>query len=318
MELRDHIQRIAVEHRHYGYRRVTAELRRQGRAVNHKRVARLMRLDNLLALRRASFRPPTTDSTHGLRVYVNLAARLTLTGPDQLWIADLTYIQLRGEFVYLAVVLDRWSRKVIGWQLSRSLQSAVAVDALEQALQSRQPPSGLVHHSDRGIQYASEQYTALLGIHGILPSMSRPGNPYDNAFCESFIKTLKREQISAHKYHYIDELNAHLEEFIEHYYNRLRLHSALGYKSPEQFEAASAPQSGSPVPGVSFSRHGEIYRSWKKRRGRPKAKGEPVQPGSPAHRIDESPVGYSLTGWSPPEPVSASPTDNHSAAEPTK
>ena len=148
--------------------------------------------------------------------------------------------------------------------------------------------------------------------------MSRPGNPYDNAFCESFIKTLKREQISANKYHYLDELNAHLEEFIDHYYNRLRLHSALGYKTPEEFEAAWQPKQLDAA-SMSFSRHEEIYRSWKQRRGRPrKTKGEPVQPGSPTHPIDESPVGYSLTGWSPPEPVSASPTDNHSDAEPTK
>jgi putative transposase len=191
MELRDQIQRIALTHRHYGYRRITAELRRAGHPVNHKRVARLMRIDNLLALRRTSFRPPTTDSKHGLRVYLNLAARLNLTGPNQLWIADLTDLQLRGEFVYLAVVLDRWSRKVIGWRLSRSLQSAVAVEALEQALESRRPPPGLVHHSDRGIQYASEAYTSILIAHGILPSMSRAGNPWDNAACESFMKTLK-------------------------------------------------------------------------------------------------------------------------------
>ena len=176
-----------------------------------------------------------------------------------------------------------------------------------------------MHHSDRGVQYASQQYTALLGIHGILPSMSRPGNPYDNAFCESFIKTLKREQIWAHKYQYIDQLNAHLEEFIEQYYDRLRLHSALGYKTPEQFEAACSTQTDWAAPSVSFSRHGEIYRSWKRRRGRPrKGSGEPVLPDSPAHRIDESPVGYSLTGWSPPEPVSASPTETESAAEATK
>jgi putative transposase len=241
MGLRDHIQRIAVEHRHYGYRRVTAELRRQGRAVNHKRVARLMRLDNLLALRRAAFRPPTTDSTHGLRVYLNLAARLTLTGPDQLWVADLTYIQLRGEFVYLAVVLDRWSRKVIGWRLSRSLQSAAAVDALEQALQSRQPPSGLVHHSDRGIQYASEDYTRILGTHGILPSMSRAGNPWDNAACESFMKTLKAEQIDGRSYTTMEELQQDIAAFLEGYYNLRRLHSSLGYRPPGEFEQQHAP-----------------------------------------------------------------------------
>jgi putative transposase len=239
-ELRDRIQRIAVEHRHYGYRRVTAELRRDGCAVNHKRVARLMKLDNLLALRRAAFRPPTTDSSHGLRVYLNLAARLTLTGPDQLWIADLTYIQLRGEFVYLAVVLDRWSRKVIGWRLSRSLQSAVAVEALEQALQSRQPPAGLVHHSDRGIQYAAEEYTRILSAHGIVPSMSRAGNPWDNAACESFMKTLKAEQIDGRSYGTMEELEQEIAAFLDGYYNLRRLHSSLGYRPPEEFEKQHA------------------------------------------------------------------------------
>ena len=241
MDLRDRIQRIAVAHRHYGYRRVTAELRRQGRAVNHKRVARLMRLDNLLALRRTAFRPPTTDSKHTLRVYLNLAARLTLTGPDQLWIADLTYLHLRGEFVYLAVVLDRWSRKVIGWRLSRSLQSAVAVEALDQALQSRRPPAGLVHHSDRGIQYASEDYTRILGAHGILASMSRAGNPWDNAACESFMKTLKAEQIDGRRYATLEELQQDIAAFLDGYYNVRRLHSSLGYRPPEEFEQQHAP-----------------------------------------------------------------------------
>jgi hypothetical protein len=216
-------------------------------------------------------------------------------------------------------VLDAFSRKVVGWALDRNLTARLPLLALSRAITLRLPAPGLVHHSDRGIQYCSQQYTSLLEIHGILPSMSRPGNPYDNAFCESFMKTLKREQVYAHKYQYIDELNAHLEQFIEQYYNRLRLHSALGYRTPEEFEAACAPPTASPAPSVSFSRHEEIYRSWKRRRGRPrKESGEPVQPGSPAHRIDESPVGYSLTGWSPPEPVSASPTDHHSDGDPTK
>ena len=241
MELRDHIQRIALEHRHYGYRRLTEELRRQGRAVNHKRVARLMRVDNLLARRRAAFRPPTTDSTHGLRVYLNLAARLTLTGPDQLWVADLTYIHLRGEFVYLAVVLDRWSRKVIGWRLSRSLQSAVAVEALQQALEARRPPPGLVHHSDRGIQYASQHYTSILGAHGILPSMSRAANPWDNAACESFMKTLKTEQVDGRRYATLEELQQDIAAFLDGYYNSRRLHSSLGYRPPNEFEQQHAP-----------------------------------------------------------------------------
>ncbi len=269
--------------------------------VNHKRVLRLMREDNLLSVQPKAF-IVTTQPDHESEVYLNLAKRMKLTAINQLWVADITYIRLCQEFVYLALVLDAFSRKVVGWALDRSLTARLPLLALERAITLRQPSPGLVHHSDRGIQYCSEQYTGLLHIHGILPSMSRPGNPYDNAFCESFIKTLKREQIHAIKYQYIDELNAHLEEFIDQYYNRLRLHSALGYKTPEEFQAACALPTARVEPSVSFPRHGEIYRSWKRRRGRPrKASGEPVQPDSPAHPIDESPVGYSLTGWSPPE-----------------
>lgn len=319
MEVRNAIQQIALEHRRrYGYRRVTVELGRRGMHVNHKRVLRLMREDNLLGIEPKAF-IATTDSNHDQQIYLNLARRMKLTAINQLWVADITYIRLRQEFVYLAVVLDAFSRKVVGWALDRNLTARLPLLALSRAITLRQPAPGLVHHSDRGIQYCSQQYTSLLEIHGILPSMSRPGNPYDNAFCESFMKTLKREQVSAHRYQYIDELNAHLGEFIDQYYNRLRLHSALGYRTPEEFEAACVPPTTSPAPSVSFTRHEEIYRSWKHRRGRPpKQNGEPVPPGSPPHPIDESPVGYSLTGWSPPEPVSASPTENHSDRDRTK
>jgi putative transposase len=236
LELRDAIQRIALSHRCYGYRRITAELRRQGRPVNHKRVARLMRWDNLLALRQRAFHPPTTDSRHRLQVYLNLAARLTLTGPNQLWRADITYIRLRREFVYLAVVLDAWSRKVIGWQLSRSLQSDVALQALRQALAARQPQAGCVHHSDRGIQYASDDYIRLLRQHGLLVSMSHAGNPYDNAACESFMRTLKAEEVNGTLYADLEDLERHLAVFLETYYNQHRLHSALGYRTPAEFE----------------------------------------------------------------------------------
>lgn len=260
-ELRSHIQRIVVEHRrNYGYRRVTRELRHQGWAVNHKRVARIMAEDNLLAIGRRRF-VLTTDSRHDLRVFANLAARMELSGVDQLWVADLTYIRLREQFVYLAVILDAFSRRVVGWALDDSLHVELALAALRQALQSRRPPIGLVHHSDRGLQYASRQYVALLHQHGIWPSMSAAGNPYDNAKCESFMKTLKQEEIRTRYYGDRADLEAHLTEFLEQYYNRRRLHSALNYRSPEQFEASFPLQPGGiAVATMSFSRHEEIYR----------------------------------------------------------
>ena len=244
MEVRSAIQQIAVEHRRrYGYRRISAELRRRGMLVNHKRVARIMREDNLLAVQPRQF-VVTTDSDHQLEVYLNLASRMKLTGIDQLWVADITYIRLKTEFVYLAVILDGFSRKVVGWALDRTLASRLASTALEQAIAKRQPPPGLVHHSDRGVQYASEQYIAILEKHGMISSMSRPANPYDNASCESFIKTLKREEIYANAYDDLEHLRANIEEFIErYYYNRLRLHSALGYRSPEEFERQSESRS---------------------------------------------------------------------------
>ena len=236
MEVRDMIQQIALQHRRrYGYRRIAAELRRRGLCVNHKRVARIMREDNLLAVQPRQF-VVTTKSDPKLEVYLNLASRMKLTGMDQLWVADITYIRLKTEFVYLAVILDRFSRKVVGWSLGRSLGSGLARAALEKAIATRQPSPGLVHHSDRGVQYASADYAALLQQHGIIPSMSRPANPYDNASCESFLKTLKREEIHANQYNDLEDLRSHIEEFIEHYYNRQRLHSALGYCSPDEFE----------------------------------------------------------------------------------
>ena len=239
MAVRSTIQTIAVEHRRrYGYRRITAELRRRGMVVNHKRVARLMREDNLLAVQPRTFRV-TTDSAHAFEVYLNLASRMRLTGINQLWVADITYIRLQREFVYLAVILDAFSRLVVGWALDRSLASRLAIAALEQAIRRRQPPPGLVHHSDRGIQYASVEYVALVQAHHMMSSMSRPANPYDNASCESFMKTLKREEIYANDYRTLEHLATNIEQFIEQYYNRCRLHSALGYRPPEEFERAS-------------------------------------------------------------------------------
>jgi putative transposase len=245
MALRTALQDIVLaHHRRYGYRRVTAELHRRGMAVNHKRVLRVMRSDNLLAVRFRKY-ILTTESQHDCQVYVNLAARMTLTGINQLWVADITYIRLRKEFVYLAVVIDRFSRKAIGWALDRSLAARLAVAALQQAIAGRRPPPGVVHHSDQGTQYASAEYIAVLTANQMMPSMSRPGNPYDNAFCESFMKTLKQEEIYCNQYADFEELSQHLEEFIGAYYNRLRLHSALGYRTPEEFErdAAATPSS---------------------------------------------------------------------------
>jgi putative transposase len=315
MEMRAAIHQVVLEHRgRYGYRRVSRELRRRGMVVNHKRVARLMREDNLLAIQPRAW-VQTTDSDHQLEVYLNLAARMKLTGINQLWVADITYIRLRTEFVYLAVVLDAWSRKVVGWALGRSLAAPLAVAALNQAIAQRQPMPGLVHHSDRGAQYACREYVSLLASHGMLPSMSRPANPYDNASCESFIRTLKREEIYANTYRDLEDLRAHIEQFIERYYNRIRLHSALGYRSPEEFEKAACGQAdGCGAASMSFFRHGEIYR-WNGKTG--EEQGEPNHSSSPAHPIDESPTGYSLAGCSPAEPDSASPAIDYLQGEET-
>jgi transposase InsO family protein len=192
--LRDAIQRLALGHRWYGYRRITALLKREGWVVNHKRVARLMREDNLLCLRRPAFKPPTTES----RVWPNLARRLVPMAINQLWVADITYVRLDEAFVYLAVVLDAFSRRVVGWALADHLQAGLALEALQMALDGREViPGGLVHHSDRGVQYACGDYIARLEAAGIQPSMSRAGCPYDNAMAESFMKTLKQEEVDA-------------------------------------------------------------------------------------------------------------------------
>jgi len=223
----------------YGYRRISAELRRRGVLVNHKRVLRILRADNLLGVQPR--RLVTTDSDHRFEVYLNLASRMRLTGINQLWVADITYIRLHQEFVYLAVVLDAYSRKVVGWALDRTLAARLPITALQQAMAQRQPPPGLVHHSDRGVQYACGDYAQVLQRHQMIPSMSRPANPSDNASCESFMKTLKREEIYANEYRDLDHLFANIEAFIEQYYNRCRLHSALGYRPPEEFERDASP-----------------------------------------------------------------------------
>ena len=240
MEVRSLVQQIALDHRRrYGYRRIAAELGRRGLRVNHKRVARLMREDRLLGVQPRAF-VSTTRSNHGLEVYLNLARRLTLTGIDQLWVADITYIRLAGEFVFLAVVLDAFSRKAIGWALDTSITTRLPLAALDRAIAQRRPPPGLVHHSDRGVQYASGDYVARLEAHGFLISMSRTGNPYDNAKAESFMKTLKCEEVYLNTYRDREQARASIAHFIEEVYNRKRLHSALGYLPPASFEEAAA------------------------------------------------------------------------------
>ena len=235
MELRDAIQKIAVRMPAYGHRRITAELRRADWVVNRKRVLRIMREDNLLCLRGRSY-VRTTDSNHKLAVYPNLTKDLNVSGLNQLWVADITYIRLQCEFVYLAVILDAHSRKVIGWSLGKTLEAELAVNALKMAIRSGRVEPGLVHHSDRGIQYASRAYTDLLTAHGIAISMSRRGNPYDNAKAESFMKTLKYEEVYRTEYCDFRDAQRQIKQFIESVYNQKRLHSALGYLPPAEFE----------------------------------------------------------------------------------
>jgi putative transposase len=238
--LRARLQELAVaHHRLRGYRMLTALLRREGQLVNHKRVLRLMREDNLLSLRRKKY-VFTTDSAHTLPIYPNLARHVKLTGLNQLWVADITFIRLRNEFIYLAVVLDAYSRRVIGWDLARTLQAELAVRALEMALSQRSwKAEGLIHHTDRGVQYASTDYTDLLEQNEIQISMSRRGNPYDNARAERFMRTLKEEEVHGANYRDLEEARSRIGEFLDQVYNRQRLHSALRYLTPEEFEQAS-------------------------------------------------------------------------------
>jgi putative transposase len=237
MDLKNQIQRLTLEFPGYGYRRITAELQNCGYEVNRKRVLRLMRQHNLLCLKK-KFKPVTTDSDHGLPVYPNLLKSTKITGLNQVWASDITYIQLFHEHIYLAVILDLYSRKCIGWELSRNIDSQLVLDALNKALENRWSEStqGIVHHSDQGVQYASHDYVGCLKQHDILISMSRKGNPYDNAFAESFIKTLKVEEVYLNEYRTFEDAYRNIWRFIEKVYNQKRLHSSLDYRSPEQFE----------------------------------------------------------------------------------
>jgi transposase InsO family protein len=256
--LRDTVQRLAVANPYYGYRRITCLVRDAGLVAGVEKVRRVMRTDNLLAVRRRKF-VTTTDGNHRFRVHPNLAESLELSGIDQLWVADLTYIRLRGEFVFLAVVLDAYSRKVIGWELGRTLETRLPLAALDSAIASRKPRPGLVHHSDRGTQYASNEYVQRLEALGAHMSMSRPGRPWENGKCESFMNTLKREEINGSRYRSLEDLRQHLEEFLEQIYNKVRLHSALQYRPPEAFEKPlNGGDQWSPA-ALSFPRHEEIY-----------------------------------------------------------
>jgi putative transposase len=234
-ELVSEIEAIIEEFPGYGYRRVTRELHRRGKPVNHKKAHRIMKEHGLLKKpKRRWIR--TTDSNHGHRVYPNLLQNLAVTGPNQVWAADITYIGIRNAFVYLAVILDLFARRVVGYAISRNIDSALCLEALEMAITNRNPQIGVIHHSDRGVQYAAGQYTGTLMKHGFRISMSRKGNPYDNAAAESFFKTLKIEEVYLWEYRTLEDVQNRLPFFIQEVYNRKRLHSSLGYRPPVEFE----------------------------------------------------------------------------------
>ncbi|MBO6720027.1 MAG: IS3 family transposase [Rhizobiaceae bacterium] len=239
------IGEICVEFPRYGYRRVTAQLRRDGFVVNHKKTMRIMREQGL------SVRPKrryvrTTDSDHGGPIFSNLTRGFALTGPNQLWVADLTYISIARGFAYLAVILDAWSRRVVGYAIARFLDTRLTIAALQAAIDSRHPQPGCIHHSDRGSQYAAEDYRMLLAKHGLRGSMGRRGNPYDNARAESFMKTLKVEAVYLADYETFTEVITDLPHFIDEVYNKRRLHSAIGYVSPNDYEEQRASATGKP------------------------------------------------------------------------
>jgi putative transposase len=234
--LRLELHAVCAEYMSYGYRRATHELRRRGFCAGRKRIRTLMRKENLRCRRKKRW-IPTTDSKHGYRIYPNLAQAMVVERPNQLWVADITYIRLLYEFVYLAVILDAFSRRAVGWALSRHIDTPLTQAALEKALETRTVEPGLVHHSDRGVQYAATEYVALLTSRNIAISMSRKGNPYDNAKAEAFMKTLKTEEVSIGEYETFSQAKEQIDRFINIVYNTKRLHSALDYKPPAEFEA---------------------------------------------------------------------------------
>ncbi len=233
------IHEIALEYTKYGYRRVTKELHRRGKRINHKKVLKIMREENILCKPKKKFKIVTTDSNHNYPIYSNLTESIVLTRINQLWVADITYVHLLNECVYLAVIIDVYSRKCIGWELSRRINALLVQNALDRAIDARLQfgIDGLIHHSDQGVQYACNEYVDLLEKLNIKISMSRRGNPYDNAFAESFIKTLKAEEIYLKEYKTFDEAYRNLKNFIEKVYNKKRLHSSIGYLPPDEFEA---------------------------------------------------------------------------------
>jgi putative transposase len=260
MALRDALQRAAVKYPAYGSIKLAEVLRKENFVVSVSRVRRLRKQDNLLAIKQRKF-VVTTDSDHEFFVYPNLAQYLVLTAINQLWVADITYVRLGAEFVFFAVVLDGFSRRVLGWALDRTLRTSLALKALERAIAVRPPGPGLVHHSDRGSQYASNEYVAELEKHTITISMSRPARPWENAKCERFMRTLKEEEIDARSFQTMEELERNIQEFIDGFYNQVRLHASLGYLSPLDFERQHKPQDQLAVPAaaLSFRRHQEIY-----------------------------------------------------------
>ena len=246
--LRDAIQRLALKKRQRGYRLVTQHLKREGWLINHKRVLRLMREDNLLCIRRRRF-VITTDSDHSWKIYPNLARSMVVTDLNQLWVADITYVRLKLEFVYVAVILDVYSRRVVGWSVQKQIDTALTLEALDMALAQRRPAAGLVHHSDRGVQYACGAYVQRLQSEEMTLSMSRPGNPWDNAWAESFMKTLKAEEVDGQAYRNLTHAKSSIGTFIEEIYNQQRLHSSLKYLSPAEFEQSRClPRSKSIYP----------------------------------------------------------------------